>query len=64
MKEQSINQLAFISYMVVYRPFQELIQYSCPVQVSKLQFSIFHIYVMINIGDFFYLMPHTTYPFS
>ena len=32
---QSINQLAFISYVVVYRPFQELTSYSCPVQVSS-----------------------------
>ena len=31
----SINQLPFISCIVVYRPFQKLIQYSCPVQVSK-----------------------------
>ena len=30
---QSINQLAFISYIVVYRPFQKLIKYSCHVNV-------------------------------
>ena len=33
--DQSINQLAFISYIVVYRPFQELTSYSCLVQVSS-----------------------------
>ena len=31
----SVNQLAFVSYIVVYRPFQELTKCSCPVQASS-----------------------------